>query len=226
MGSYTYEHVMIIFAHPDDESFGTAGSIINFRKNGIKVTYLCGTLGEMGRNMGKKIFANRESLPMIRKQELENTCKFLDIDFELLGYHDKTLEFEDRDEVAERIQNVIKEKKPDLVITHYPDYAVHPDHNALGAATIQAIENMGEEERPTVWASAIERNFEEDLGKPDIEHDVTDIFDQKMQSILTHKSQAEGMLKEIDGSLQLSEGVKEDMKSRLGIERFYIWDFS
>lgn len=221
-----YERVVIIFAHPDDESFGTAGSIINFRKKGVQVTYLCGTLGEMGRNMGTRIFANRESLPKIREKELEDTCNYLDIDFELLGYHDKTLEYEDRLEMAQHIKGILERLEPDLVITHYPDYAVHPDHNALGAAAIKAVEWIEPEERPVVWASAIENDFEKDLGKPHIVHDITPIFDEKMQSILTHKSQAEGMLKEIDGSLKLTEGVKEDMKARLGYEQFFIWDFN
>src|SRR5690625_991194 len=219
------KHVVIIYAHPDDESFGTAGSIINFRKQGIPVTYLCGTLGEMGRNMGSPIFANRETLPLIRKQELEETCKFLDIDFQLLGYRDKTIEYEDKQEVAQHIKGILEELEPSLVITHYPDYAVHPDHNALGAATIEAVRLIDPEERPIVWAQAITMNYQEELGKPDVVHDITNVFDQKMEAILTHKSQAEGMLKEIDGSLKLKEGIKEDLQKRLGIEQFYIWKY-
>src|SRR5690625_791007 len=219
------KHIVIIYPHPDDESFGTAGSIINFRKQGIPVTYLCGTLGEMGRNMGKQIFANRETLPLIRERELESVCKLLDIDFQLLGYRDKTIEFEDQQKVANHIKGILEKLKPSLVITHYPDYAVHPDHNALGAAAIEAVRLMDHEKRPKVWAQAISMNYQEDLGKPDVVHDVTHIFDQKMEAILTHKSQAEGMLKEIDGSLKLLEEVKEDLKRRLGYEQFYIWNF-
>lgn len=220
------KHVVIIYAHPDDESFGAAGSIINFRKQGIPVTYLCGTLGEMGRNMGSPIFANRETLPKIRAKELEDTCNFLDIDYQLLGYRDKTIEYEDRNEVAQHIKKILEKLKPSLVITHYPDYAVHPDHNAIGAGTIEAVRLMEPKNRPTVWAQAIKMNYQEDLGKPDVVHDVTDIFDQKMEAILTHKSQAEGMLKEMDGSLRPIDDVKEDLKTRLGIEQFYIWKFA
>lgn len=46
------KHVVVIYPHPDDESFGAAGTIAKFREQGVPVTYLCGTLGEMGRNMG------------------------------------------------------------------------------------------------------------------------------------------------------------------------------
>src|SRR5690625_5450269 len=65
-------HVVVIFPHPDDESFGTAGSIKQFRSEGVPVTYLCGTSGEMGRNMGTPPFANRETLWEIREKELKD----------------------------------------------------------------------------------------------------------------------------------------------------------
>ncbi|MDB5084113.1 MAG: bacillithiol biosynthesis deacetylase BshB2, partial [Bacilli bacterium] len=56
-------HVLVVLPHPDDESFGTAGAIALYTQAGIPVTYVCGTLGEMGRNMGRPFFANRETLP-------------------------------------------------------------------------------------------------------------------------------------------------------------------
>src|SRR5699024_4034633 len=101
------KHVVVIYPHPDDESFGAAGTISKFRKEGVPVTYLCGTLGEMGRNMGSPIFANRETLPKLRKKELVEACKILDIDLRLLGYRDKTIEYEDKQEVARHIKGVL-----------------------------------------------------------------------------------------------------------------------
>src|SRR5690625_5984537 len=90
------KHVVIVYPHPDDESFGTAGTIMQLRKKEVPVTYLCGTLGEMGRNMGSPNIANRETLPHIREKELADACKYLDIDYKLLGYFDKMIEFEDQ----------------------------------------------------------------------------------------------------------------------------------
>lgn len=220
------KHVVVIYPHPDDESFGAAGTIIHFREQGVPVTYVCGTLGEMGRNMGSPIFANRETLPKIREKELIAACEKLDINLHLLGYRDKTMEFEDTLQLATHIQQVLEEMKPSLVITHYPDHGVHPDHNALGAATIEAVRLMEEEKRPTVWASAITKNFEDVLGKPDIIHNVTSVFDQKMDAILTHKSQAEGMLKRYEERPEEFALVRENFEKRLGKEQFFIWDFS
>ncbi|MUK89095.1 bacillithiol biosynthesis deacetylase BshB2 [Ornithinibacillus sp. L9] len=219
------KHVVVIYPHPDDESFGAAGTIAKFREQGVPVTYLCGTLGEMGRNMGSPTFANRETLPEIRKKELMQACKVLDVDLQMLGYRDKTLEYEDRQEVASHLKGIIEESEPSLVITHYPDHAVHPDHDALGAAAIEAVRLMDPDKRPTVWAQAITNTHVEDLGKPDVINDVTANFDKKMDAILSHKSQASGILKNFNQDGNIPDDLKEEAKKRLGKESFYIWKF-
>src|SRR5690625_3029508 len=83
------KHIVVSYPHPDDESFGAGGLIYEANQKGIPVTYLCGNLGEMGRNMGTPPIANRESLPGIRKQELHDACEYLGIDYQMLGYRDK-----------------------------------------------------------------------------------------------------------------------------------------
>lgn len=219
------KHVVIVYPHPDDESFGAAGTIKKLRTAGVPVTYLCGTLGEMGRNMGTPQFANRESLPEIRKKELQDACDYLDIEYRLLGYRDKTIEFEDINEVAAHLKTIFEEIKPSLVLTHYPDHGVHPDHDALGEATIKAVSLMDEEVRPTLWASAITHNFEEVLGEPHIVNEVDD-FDYKLQAILKHRSQAEGLLKQMQENPDEAALYIAGLKERLAKERFFIWDFS
>lgn len=216
------KHVVIIYPHPDDESFGAAGTITQFRKQGVPVTYLCGTLGEMGRNMGSPTFANRETLPEIRKEELIQACKVLDADLQMLGYRDKTIEYEDRGEVAEHIKGILEKIEPSLVITHYPEHAVHPDHNALGAAAIEAVRLMDAEKRPTVWAQAISNNYKEILGEPEVTNDITEYFDTKMEAILSHASQASGILGQFQ---QKPDDIDDLAKRRFATEQFYIWRF-
>ncbi|MUV39081.1 putative N-acetyl-alpha-D-glucosaminyl L-malate deacetylase [Lentibacillus sp. JNUCC-1] len=218
-------HVVVIFPHPDDESFGTAGTIAKFREEGVPVTYLCGTLGEMGRNMGKPAFANRETLPKIRKQELQDACAALDIDLHMLGYRDKTMEYEDRQEVARHLKTYLDEIQPSLVITHYPGYAVHPDHNAMAAAAIEAIRMMEPNNRPKVWAHAISNNREEVLGKPDVSLDVRPWFDQKMKAIFAHDSQASGMMSKFKEAQSSSVDMQEAAERHLGHEQYHLWQF-
>ncbi len=197
-------HVLVIYPHPDDEAFGTAGTIVQHRKVGTPVTYACLTLGEMGRNMGRPFFANRETLPHIREKELRDACEIMQIkDLRLLGLRDKTLEFEDPEWLADRIEEVISDVNPSLIITFYPGHGVHPDHDATGVATIRAVERMPEEKRPVLHCKAILSNSSELLGEPDIVTDVNEVIDVKLNALKAHRSQTEGMM--ADAEAKLSE---------------------
>ena len=44
-------HVLVIFPHPDDETFRLL-ELASYIEKGIPVTYACLTLGQMGRNLG------------------------------------------------------------------------------------------------------------------------------------------------------------------------------
>ncbi|MDM5298404.1 bacillithiol biosynthesis deacetylase BshB2 [Bacillus pumilus] len=202
------EHVLVMLPHPDDESFGVAGLIAQSRKRGIPVTYACGTLGEMGRNMGSPTYANRETLPELRKQELINACKEMDVtDLRMLGLRDKTLEFEDDEYLADVMEKIIDEVKPTLVVTFYPGHGVHPDHDATGEAVIRALYRKKKEDRPVTYCMAITRNREEVLGNADITIDITDVADIKMNALRAHRTQTEGMLKELEEKLKNKEPV-------------------
>ncbi|CDQ19236.1 bacillithiol biosynthesis deacetylase BshB2 [Halobacillus karajensis] len=215
------EKVVVIFPHPDDESFGASGTISKFRDEGVPVTYLCGTLGEMGRNMGNPVFANRETLSTFRKKELEEAANQLDIEVEMLGYQDKTLEFEPRDLVAKHLKERLEALEATIVITHYPGYAVHPDHDALGAAVVDAVRQMDESRRPEVWMHAISNHSKQDLGEPEIIYDVRPYWKRKLAAIKAHLSQADGMMNLIENHEQTSEQLE-----RLKTERFYRYTFS
>lgn len=203
-------HILVVYPHPDDEAFGTAGLIAQHTKEGIPVTYACATLGEMGRNFGKPFFANRETLPLIRKKELEEACKIMGIqDLRLLGLRDKTLEFEDLDAFADRIEEIIKETNPSLVVTFYPGYGVHPDHDACGEATIRALLRFPEEKRPKIYCKAITHDRIEKLGPHDIEIDVSEVQDIKIAALRAHRSQTEGMLSRLEE--KIANGEEEVM---------------
>lgn len=219
------KNIVVSYPHPDDESFGAGGLIYESNQKGVPVTYLCGTLGEMGRNMGTPPIATRESLAEIRKKELKEACDYLGIDYQLLGYRDKAMEFENKTKMAEHIKSILEDIEPSHVVTHYPGHGVHPDHNAQGAATIEAVRLMDPENRPVVWAAAITNNFVDVLGEPDVVIDATKDFDFKLNAILKHRSQAEAMLKRMEADEESQTTFTRELKERLGQERFYIWDF-
>jgi len=187
-------HVLVVLPHPDDEA-NSSGTLAWHIENGTPVTYVCLTLGEMGRNMGNPLIANRVTLPAIRKKELEESCKSIGItDLRMWGYHDKTVEFEDQEVLIQRILGVIEELNPSLIITFYPGFSVHPDHEACGAAVIRAVERLPREQRPTVHCIAFSQGCEEILGPPDVVNDVSQYMKQKIGSFHAHKSQFQIMV--------------------------------
>ncbi|MFS8640416.1 MAG: bacillithiol biosynthesis deacetylase BshB2 [Symbiobacteriaceae bacterium] len=213
------EHLLVIMPHPDDETFATGGTIALYAQRGVPVTYVCGTRGEMGRRMGRPPFATRESLPELREKELREACRILGItDLRFLGLWDKTVEFEDPDVLAARLMAIIAEIRPSLIITYHPEYSVHPDHMALGRATIRAVAQLPPDERPPVYTRAFGKASKV-LGEPDVVVDVRPVWDIKLAAIRAHRSQSELMLAENDPEAQ------ERLRRHRETETYYVWKF-
>ncbi|MCH6269478.1 MULTISPECIES: bacillithiol biosynthesis deacetylase BshB2 [Neobacillus] len=216
-------HVLVVFPHPDDEAFGVSGTIATHIKNGTPVTYACLTLGEMGRNMGNPPFTNRENLPKIRKAELKEAARALGIqDLRMLGYRDKTVEFEDEEKLADVMSALIDELNPSLVITFYPGYAVHPDHDATGAAVVRAVERLPEAARPTLHCVAFSNDCIEKLGEADIINNISPVAEIKLAAIKAHRSQTELMFADVSEKLK-----NQDPQIMVWInnERFWTYKF-
>lgn len=218
------KQVLVIFPHPDDEAFGVSGTIASYIKEGTPLTYACLTLGEMGRNLGKPAFATRESLPEIRRKELLKAAEAMGIqDLRMMGLRDKTLEFEDDIQMKNMVRDLIDELNPSVVISFYPGYAVHPDHEATARAVVRALRDIDEKERPKFHAIAFANNTEENLGQPDVVHNIRAVQKEKLNAMRAHISQTARMLE------MLEEGIKvndpEAMKWVTN-ERFYTYDWN
>lgn len=215
--------LLVVFPHPDDEAFGVSGTIATHVANGTPVTYACLTLGEMGRNMGNPPFTNRENLPKIRKEELKNAASILGIqDLRMMGYRDKTIEFEDDDKLTNAMSLLIEEVKPSLIITFYPGYAVHPDHDATGAAVVRAVGKIPSAARPKLHCVAFSNNCVEEIGEPDIVNNVSTVVEKKLEAIRAHRSQTEQMFAKMSESLKTQD---PKLMARILHERFWTYKF-
>ncbi|MFD1708679.1 bacillithiol biosynthesis deacetylase BshB2 [Siminovitchia sediminis] len=216
-------HVLVIFPHPDDEAFGVSGTMMKHIESGTPVTYACLTLGEMARNLGNPPFATRESLPQIRKAELEKAAEIMGItDLRLMGYRDKTLEFENDEELANMVFQLIEELNPSLIISFYPGYSVHPDHEATARAVIRAVRRLPKENRPNLHLVAFSNDHKEKLGVPHIVHDITDVWERKIKVLKAHVSQTGWMMDEM---LESVAAKNPDWTERMLRERFWTYDW-
>jgi N-acetylglucosamine malate deacetylase 2 len=219
-----HKNVLVVLAHPDDETFGSGGTIALYAQAGAKVTYVCATRGEMGRNMGMPFFTTREALADLRERELRDACQVLGVsDLRLLGIWDKTVEFVDPQLLTDRVTAIIVEVQPTLVITFYPGHAVHPDHNAIGAATIRAVTAMDPAGRPEVHAKAFGPTINQ-LGES-FEVDVSSVQEIKDKALRAHRSQSEGMLASMEARFAKDPALREQMALQRTKEKYWVWKF-
>jgi bacillithiol biosynthesis deacetylase BshB2 len=138
------KRILVVLAHPDDETFICGGTLATYAARGVQITYLCATKGEMGRRLGVPPIATRESLPALREAELRSACRALGIgDLRFLNLRDKTLDYYDPADLAARIQPVIDDLRPDVTLTFHELIGGHPDHCAIGRAATLAWRQAG-----------------------------------------------------------------------------------
>jgi len=144
--------MLVIYAHPDDEAFGNAGTILAARAAGVEVHYICATRGECG-TVDEHFLRNYADVKALRTAEQLAAAETLDLGaVHFLNYRDSnmpgTLDNNHPEalvqapvaQVARTIAAFIDEVKPTYVIT-FPPYGGygHPDHIAMHHATLVAL---------------------------------------------------------------------------------------
>lgn len=194
--------ILFIGAHPDDADIEFGGTAIKYLDLGHQVTYLAMTNGDAGHQT-----LEGKELALRRRKESKAVEAFLGIKYLVLDNHDAQLQatIENRNDVIK----IIREVKPDLIITHRPnDY--HTDHRNTSlivqdAAYLIAVPNVV----PTVpridYNPVIvyhQDNFNKPYSfTPNIYVDITDDIDKKMEALSLHESQVLEWLPFIEGYL-------------------------
>jgi LmbE family N-acetylglucosaminyl deacetylase len=140
--------LLAVFAHPDDESFGPGGTLAKYAAEGVGVFLITATRGEAGMTGGLPINGPQE-LSQVREQELMCSCRVLGIRrLCFLDYLDGRLDSYDPLEVEGKIVRLMREIRPQVVITFGPDgISGHPDHMAISRLTTAAFRSAGLPER-------------------------------------------------------------------------------
>jgi LmbE family N-acetylglucosaminyl deacetylase len=131
-----------VFAHPDDESLGTGGTLAHYAKEGVATHLLCATRGDRGRYFDQpKPGPGPEVVGREREAELRAAARELGVrDVRVLGYPDGGLAGVDAAEAIAAIAAEIRRIKPQVVMTFGPDGAYgHADHIAISQLTSAAI---------------------------------------------------------------------------------------
>ena len=144
--------LLAAFAHPDDEGFGSGGTLAMLADRGATVTLVCATNGDVG-EISDPALATPETLGQVRQTELRNAMDVTGVsDVRFLNYrdsgmagteeneHPESLHQADAGKVVGQLVSIIQETNPDVVITHdpYGGYG-HPDHKAMSRHTTEAF---------------------------------------------------------------------------------------
>ena len=124
--------LMAIFAHPDDEAFGTGGTLARYAAEGCGVYLVTATRGEAGQIVESDL-ATAANLPYVREQELRCACEIYGIHPPLfLGYVDGQLPIVHQGQAVGKLVRIIRKLRPQVVITFGPDGIYgHYDHVAV-----------------------------------------------------------------------------------------------
>jgi LmbE family N-acetylglucosaminyl deacetylase len=136
--------LLLVLAHPDDESMGNGTLITRHVAAGCEVHLVCATRGGAGWT-GRPAGRRPEELTEIRAQELARAAEVLRLaGVELWDYPDGGVSGCDQDEIVERVRVAIGRLEPDVVVGWGPDGGYgHPDHIAIGACTDRAVAGSG-----------------------------------------------------------------------------------
>lgn len=149
--------LLLSLAHPDDESFGSGGMISRYVKEGADVSLICATNGDVG-TVSEEHLKGFQSVAELRLSELDCASEILGFKHVYkFGYRDSgmvnsetsrdpaSLWMQPREQVARRVVEVIREIKPQVVVTFnkYGGYG-HPDHIAIQRATTDAFYLAGD----------------------------------------------------------------------------------
>jgi LmbE family N-acetylglucosaminyl deacetylase len=194
-----FKSVLVVSAHPDDPEFGAGGSVAQLAKDGARVTYVIVTDGSQG---GEDPKQKDSDLTSIREKEQRAAARVLGVKkVEFLGYKDGHVVPDLK--LRRDIVRMIRKHKPELVITHLPGRVIdgpmggsHPDHLAVGEATLAAV--YPDSRNPRAFRSLLKEGLEPYAVKEvwipfwtlgDYYIDISKTLDLKIKALHKHKSQ-------------------------------------
>jgi mycothiol S-conjugate amidase len=156
---------MAVHAHPDDEASKGAATSAKYRAEGVEVMVVTCTGGERGDVLNPKAQpdVDRNGLPAVRRAEMAESARILDVQHAWLGFIDSG--FPENGEpvppesfaalpladVAAPLTALIREFRPHVITTYdenggYP----HPDHIRTHEVTMAAVRDAAQ--GPDAWS--------------------------------------------------------------------------
>lgn len=186
--------VLVVCAHPDDESFGLGAILSTLANTSTRVSVLCFTHGEASTLHGVD-----GDLGLIRAAELEAAGAILGVShLELLDYPDGQLTVQPLDQLADHVTRAARAfDAAELLVFDHGGITGHPDHQRATDAALCAARDL---KLPVLaWAipddvaSTLNDEFATSfVGRADDQLDLTISVDRarQLEAIACHRSQS------------------------------------
>ena len=129
--------ILVIAAHPDDEFLGCGGTLINHRNNGDDVGILIMSEGSTSRDKKRNTLKRKKELLELKKtaSKIANQIKAKFVKFN--SFPDNRMDSVNFLDVVKKVENIIKNFKPNIIYTHHPS-DLNIDHNIVYKAVMTA----------------------------------------------------------------------------------------
>ena len=201
--------LLLVHAHPDDESIGTGATMARYAAEGAQVTLVTCTLGELGEIIPPSLSFLAEGdqrgggrLGQYRIGELNAACAELGVtDHRFLGgpgrWRDSGMMGTagnddprcfwraDVDQAADALLDVIREVRPQVLVTYDANgFYGHPDHIQAHRVALRAFQRAGPYGLARFYATAAP-----DSAQVTTEIDASAYLDSKLAAMRAHATQ-------------------------------------
>jgi len=203
--------LLLVHAHPDDESIGTGATMARYAAEGAHVTLVTCTLGELGEVIPPSLAyladGDGARLGEYRIGELSAACAELGVtDHRFLGgagrWRDSGMMGTDGnddprcfwqadvDEAAVALLDVIREVRPQVLVTYDANgFYGHPDHIQAHRVALRAFERAGAEQAGAYGLAKFYATAAPDSAQVTTEIDATAYLGPKLAAMRAHATQ-------------------------------------
>ena len=205
-GMISGRRLLLVHAHPDDESIGTGATMARYAAEGAQVTLVTCTLGELGEIIPPSLSYLAEGdgsrLGEYRIGELNAACAELGVtDHRFLGgpgrWRDSGMMGTegnddprcfwraDVDQAADALLDVVREVRPQVLVTYDANgFYGHPDHIQAHRVSMRAFERAGDCGLAKLYATAAP-----DSAQVTTEVDASAYLGRKLAAMRAHATQ-------------------------------------
>lgn len=195
--------LMVFSAHAADFCSRSGGTVLRYTGNGAAARIICATAGARGESPAAwrdKVGVTEAAVQAVRENEARQAAALLGAEVECLGWPDNVLTIDEPRLM--HLTELMRQFRPDIVLTHWHKDPCNPDHETLARAVIQAchyseLPGVLSQVQPLAAPPAL-FFFEPTVPTtpmtefaPDFFLDITSVFDAKIKALTALATQAD-----------------------------------